>query len=476
MLNYRTVLGGYVRLDPDRYHLALGGASLRDSIFLRREQDQQIGDDVAAPGTEGGRRKRRHARLGRPLRMVGFFGALSLALVVTLLAVAFGTGANPRAVPRPAALASDAAKIPESLAIATVPSQVVTTSASGTKSSAARHSTAPTSTKSAAVTPVNSASSSGSLMTGDSKTHCITPDFPDGTISPTILDGISSSTGVTYNCLSVFNSPVSTWAVWETPWMFEWAYQGWDAWLASSPAHQVIMSMDLIPTAASTGDDPTAWEQACDSGEYDQYATTLAKNLVSYGAGRIVIRLGPEANGSWEADYVGTTSAEMSDWAQCFDNEVAAMRAVPGTNFLFVWNPNVCTANIPMSMWYPGNSYVDIIGVDAYDTDCNSLQTVAQEGWTAYSTDSSSSGSSSPDFPSLANIEAFAVAKGKPMSFPEWGINSGTDDSAYVTGLTQMVKADNFAFECYFDTGNDSVTQLGSSLPAATAAYAQAFG
>ncbi len=32
---------------------------------------------------------------------------------------------------------------------------------------------------------------------------------------------------------------------------------------------------------------------------------SLAKNLVSYGAGDIVIRLGTEANGSWEADYIG---------------------------------------------------------------------------------------------------------------------------------------------------------------------------
>ena len=103
-------------------------------------------------------------------------------------------------------------------------------------------------------------------------------------------------------------------------------------------------------------------------------------NLVSYGAGNIVIRLGIEANGTWEADYVGTTNAEMSDWAKCYANEVTAMRAVPGTHFLFVWNPNICTADIPLSRWYPGNSYVDIIGADAYDGDCGTLKTVAQEG------------------------------------------------------------------------------------------------
>ncbi len=178
-----------------------------------------------------------------------------------------------------------------------------------------------------------------------------------------------------------------------------------------------------------------------------QNAATLARNLVSYGAGSVVIRLGIEANGSWEADYVGTTSAEMSAWAKCYANEVSAMRAVPGTHFLFVWNPNICTADIPISQWYPGNSYVDIIGADAYDKDCQSLKTVAQEGWAAYSTDSSSADSGNPDFPSLAHIASFAAAHGKPLSFPEWGLGAADDDTAYVTGLMQMFRSGDFAFE-----------------------------
>ena len=49
-----------------------------------------------------------------------------------------------------------------------------------------------------------------------------------------------------------------------------------------------------------------------------------------------MIRLGPEANGDWEPDFVGTTAREMRAWAQCFDKEVAAMRAVPKARFQFV--------------------------------------------------------------------------------------------------------------------------------------------
>jgi beta-mannanase len=273
--------------------------------------------------------------------------------------------------------------------------------------------------------------------------------------------------------VSTFANPMPTWAEWEAPWQAKAAY-GWTRWLAASSAHQMIMSMDLIPQAVSNNSDPLTWEQACASGDYNQYATALAQDLASAGEGGIVIRLGTEANGTWEADYVGTSSTEMSDWAKCYANEVTAMRAVAGTNFLFIWNPNICAENIPLSMWYPGNSYVDIVGADAYDLDCETIKTVGQEGWNAYETDNATSSSSSPDFPSLANIEAFAVTNGKPLSFPEWGLSAG-DDPAYVTDMVSYFHADDFSFESYTDNGHDGVAQLGSSAPEGTAAYAQAF-
>ncbi|MGD0701312.1 MAG: glycosyl hydrolase [Trebonia sp.] len=308
------------------------------------------------------------------------------------------------------------------------------------------------------------------VTAGDSKANCVSPDFPGGVVSQSIINQITSFTGKTYNCLNVFANPTPTWASWVSPWMFSTPSQGWDAWLSSSSSHQVIMAQDLIPQSVSNTSNPLAWEQPCASGAYNQYATTLATNLVSYGAGSIVIRLGVEANGSWEADYVGSTSAEMSDWAKCYDNEVTAMNKVAGTHFLFVWNPNICTANIPLSSWYPGNAYVNIIGADAYDEDCNTLQTVGQEGWSTYFTNNSNGNVRSANYPSLSNIEAFAVANGKAMSFPEWGLTTGDDDAAYVNGLVAAFNSGNFSYQSYFDDGDNGVAQLGSSIPNSTTA------
>jgi hypothetical protein len=321
-----------------------------------------------------------------------------------------------------------------------------------------------------------SSRSSSTITAGDSKANCITLGFPYGVFNQSIVNAATDVTGVTYNCVETFANPMPTWADWEAPWMFSTTSDNFDSWLAASSAHQVIMGMDLIPQSVSDNDDPLTWEQPCAAGSYDQYATELAQNLVSYGAGGIVIRLGIEANGSWEADYTGSTTTELNDWAQCFDNEVTAMRAVPGTHFLFVWNPNVCTQDFALDEWYPGNSYVDIIGADAYDQDCGTLKSVSQEGWSAYANDSSANTPNDPNFPSLANVESFAVAHGKPMSFPEWGLGNGSpDDPAYVADMGQMFKSEDFSFQSYFDTDDDSIATLGSSIPNATTAYSKAF-
>jgi hypothetical protein len=116
------------------------------------------------------------------------------------------------------------------------------------------------------------------------------------------------------------------------------------------------------------------------------------------------------------------------------------------------------------------------MGIDAYDKDCANQKTVAQEGWPSYSSDSASGSEGDRDFPSLDNMEAFATAHGKPLSFPEWGLDSGTpDDSQYVTNMGQLFNKSDFAFEAYFDTNDDGIASLGSSIPKATAAYSQAF-
>ena len=354
----------------------------------------------------------------------------------------------------------------------TVPPTTTTTVPPTTTTTTVAPTTTTTTVPTTTTTTTQPSVTNGVITTGNSKANCIELNNPGGVITDAQLEAITAVTGVTYNCVETYENPAPQWADWVNPWPFRITSDGWDTWVAENPNHQVVLGVDLIPNAITNDNDPLTWEQPCDAGNYDQYATQLAKNLVAYGAGNTVIRLGIEANGGWEVDYVGQTLTEQQDWAKCYDNEVTAMRAVAGAHFLFVWNPNTCTNDLGLTNWYPGNAYVDIIGADAYDLDCNTLKTVAQEGWASYYIDSNAGNDAS-----LSAISAFAASNAKPMSIPEWGEVTGySDDPAYVQGIASVTKDGDFSFQAYFDCGADGINQLGSDEPLSTTAFVNAFG
>jgi beta-mannanase len=225
------------------------------------------------------------------------------------------------------------------------------------------------------------------------------------------------------------------------------------------------MQVDLIPDSLENVNNPLSWEQSCAAGDFDSYATQLGTNLVAAGLQNSVIRLGPEMNGPWEADFIGTTTQEQNLWAQCFANEVTGLRQAAGEHFLIDWNPNACTQNEPYSSFYPGNAYVDIVGLDFYDVGCDSPSTPLN--FTQLSNETYG----------LTSFEAFAAAQGKPMSFPEWGLaNLAGDDPAYIDGIGSTVATHDFAFEAYFDAGAGSSLPLGSTTPLSLAAFQKWFG
>ncbi len=112
-----------------------------------------------------------------------------------------------------------------------------------------------------------------------------------------------------------------------------------------------------------TQDDSATMAQGA-QGAYDQYYKTLAQNLVDYGQGDSIIRLGWEFNlgpSRWHPD-------SKANFIAYWQHIVKAMRSVPGTdNLQFDWNPNIGGETYDSRNYYPGNAYVDYIGVDIYD-------------------------------------------------------------------------------------------------------------
>jgi beta-mannanase len=324
----------------------------------------------------------------------------------------------------------------------------------------------PTTTTTAPSTPV---SSSGGLITaGPSRSECIEPNNVTGLSSiESTVSSFDSETSSHVTCLDVFTLGAQAWSDWEAPWIDAPQY-GLTSWVAQAPqTRQLVIAVSLIPASLSNINNPLSWEQSCASGDYDSYATQLGTNLVAAGLQNSVIRLGDEMNGPWEEDYVGSTTQEQNLWASCFANEVTAMRAAAGSNFLFDWDINACTQSIPYANYYPGNAYVDILGLDLYDQGCDQPNTALSFSQLA----------NEPY--GLTSFEAFAAAQGKPMSLPEWGLASSPagDDPAYIDGIANTVAHGDFAFQAYFEvTGGGNNMPLSSSSPLSNAAYQRTFG
>ncbi|MCU1364349.1 MAG: hypothetical protein JWM55_2177 [Acidimicrobiaceae bacterium] len=330
-------------------------------------------------------------------------------------------------------------------------------------------STTTTSTALTSTTPTTLSSTSNALITpGPSRRECVDPDFNDTGLSAVTSAAakFGAVTHTTVTCLSAYLNGEPTWAQWEHPWITSAQY-GYTEWVAEEPQRrQLILQVDLIPTALDNLNDPLDWEESCAAGHFNAYATQLGVSLVAAGLQNTVIRLGAEMNGVWEADYMGPTSTEQILWAKCFANEVTGLRQATGEHFLIDWNPNAC--DLPYSNLYPGNSYVDIVGLDIYNVSCQTprarvsfLQLANEAG-------------------GLASFESFAAAKGKPMSLPEWGLKKypAGDDPAYINGIGAMFARRDFAFEAYFnvDVKIRPYLALGTQTPKSLVAFKKWFG
>jgi hypothetical protein len=284
-----------------------------------------------------------------------------------------------------------------------------------------------------------------------------------------VVTKFDTLTGTNVTCLSAYLDTARTWSQWDQPWVTS-SNIGFSSWVGEEPqVRQLVLAVNLIPSGLANTQNPTAWERACANGQYDAHATVLGRSLVAAGLQNSVIRLGAEMNGNWEPDFVGTKVGEQRLWAKCFDAEVTGLRRATGEHFLIDWNPNACWAPYSYANYYPGNKYVDIVGLDLYDVGC----------LTPYSRLSFSQLASEPY--GLTHFEAFARSKRKPMSIPEWGLSTvpSGDDPGYITGMGNAFETGNFSFEAYFDSTNGPSTgplPLGPATPLSVAAFHRAFG
>jgi hypothetical protein len=210
-------------------------------------------------------------------------------------------------------------------------------------------------------------------------------------------------------------------------------------------------------------------------GAYDKYYQRLARNLVAAGQQDAILRLGWEFNLGSSTWSTSNAKAFVAYWRHVVD----AIRSVPGEKLKFDWNVNVGDTTYDGSAYYPGNKYVDYIGVDVYDVSwtpgtypypasCSAACRLTRQKrvW-----DRLYSGQGG-----LIYWSDFAQTRHKPMSIPEWGLwkrsdnHGGGDDPYFIKQMHAFIDdpQNRIAYQAYFDqnTGPDehaltSLTQAG---------------
>jgi hypothetical protein len=199
----------------------------------------------------------------------------------------------------------------------------------------------------------------------------------------------------------------------------------------------------------------------CGAGQYDVHWANLANELAHYDLHRAYLRLGWEPDGAWYAWKAPQGQGNEANYAACFRRIVQVMRrAQPGNQWKFVWNPTTAwRSKSYLDAIWPGNEYVDIVGIDLYDQswarntypypsvcDASCRFGRQQNAWTRQSW-------------YLYAIRDFAIAHGKPMAIPEWGVairpdrHGGGDNPYFVRKMHEFIHdpANHVAFHAYFN-------------------------
>jgi hypothetical protein len=104
------------------------------------------------------------------------------------------------------------------------------------------------------------------------------------------------------------------------------------------------------------------------AGAYDGQLRAIAKAVAGY-RGQVILRYAHEMNGWWYPWSVGCNGNTAADYIAAWRHVRLVFRGSGAVNAAFLWSPNALTGSgraAPLGSAYPGDPYVDLIGMTAY--------------------------------------------------------------------------------------------------------------
>lgn len=191
---------------------------------------------------------------------------------------------------------------------------------------------------------------------------------------------------------------------------------------------QLMISLPIMTTDAGNT------LAAAATGAYDSHWQAAIAPIAQYGGAHPLIRIGWEQNGTWYPWRADLDPANYIKAWQRYHDMIKA--AIPGA--IFVWCPNRGMQAIDPVLTYPGDTYVDVIGIDSYQfgatdgTGDTAFQNIANDGGRG-----------------LNWMVQFAQQHGKLAAVPEWGTD--TNDGSYIQNMFVWMEANHVAYNDFWD-------------------------
>lgn len=241
-------------------------------------------------------------------------------------------------------------------------------------------------------------------------------------------------------------------------------YDGSVGWAAHSVWGQidrpVFWSIPLLAKGATLAEAAT--------GAYNEHYRKAAEILVRSRPTQryMYIRTGWEFNADWmhwsaigkEKEFIGAYRQFVTTY-----RAVAKEHGVPG-KFIFEWNVAHGNHGMNPAAAYPGNAYVDIIGMDFYLNPTYDLKDpIAAWEWKV-----------NCEY-GLKWHQTFAAAHGKRTSYSEWGVR-GDNAGPFIERAHAWFKQNAVVFHTYWDSNSAFAGKLSSEqYPTTSAEFYEEF-
>lgn len=219
----------------------------------------------------------------------------------------------------------------------------------------------------------------------------------------------------------------------------------------------------LSYTGSETETSSTITRQVRD-GEYDEVLEWWVEELSAWlatndpaidGPRRLYFRPFPEMNGDWLPWSVledGDAEAFVNAWRYVHGRLMAAVDAAdagdPRDRVQWLWNPNATEhGDVPTEASYPGDEYVDWVGIDGY----NFGDSPMGDGW------------QSPESVFEPMRDRLAALTDRPLSIPEFGTTSNRSGEhdvrakrEWIEDVFDYIEANDIRMACWFNIDKET--------------------